>query len=141
MFIETLNKMYNIFKKHLIFLINSLLYTLSQYLLQYTFFGHNLEGLEKNRKIVVFITNSQYVICLIFVCIAFYFAKLIKDKKSGIAQIIISVVIYVSIILILDLFFKVSILEYIVILSGFFNIFVILLIPIKLKDLKVLRKK
>ena len=45
--------MYNILKKHLIFLINSLLYTLSQYLLQYVFFGHNLEGLEKNKKMIV----------------------------------------------------------------------------------------
>ena len=133
--------MYNIFKKHLIFLINSLLYTLSQYLLQYTFFGHNLEGLEKNKKMVIYITNLQYIICLVFVFIAFYFVKLIKDRKSGVVQTLISIIIYFSIIFCIDLFIRVSILEYIIILSGFLTFFIIFLIPIKLKDLTALFRK
>ena len=133
--------MYNILKKHLIFLINSLLYTLSQYLLQYVFFGHNLEGLEKNKKMVIYITNLQYIICIVFVFIAFYFVKLIKDRKSGVVQTLISIIIYFSIIFCIDLFIRVSILEYIIILSGFLTFFIIFLIPIKLKDLTVLYRK
>lgn len=133
--------MYNILKKHLIFLINSLLYTLSQYLLQYVFFGHNLEGLEKNKKMVIYITNLQYIICLVFVFIAFYFVKLIKDRKSGVVQTLISIIIYFSIIFCIDLFIRVSILEYIIILSGFLTFFIIFLIPIKLKDLTALFRK
>ncbi len=133
--------MYNILKKHLIFLINSLLYTLSQYLLQYVFFGHNLEGLEKNKKMVIYITNLQYIICIVFVFIAFYFVKLIKDRKSGVVQTLISIIIYFSIIFCIDLFIRVSILEYIIILSGFLTFFIIFLIPIKLKDLTALFRK
>ena len=133
--------MYNILKKHLIFLINSLLYTLSQYLLQYVFFGHNLEGLEKNKKMVIYITNLQYIICLVFVFISFYFVKLIKDRKSGVVQTLISIIIYFSIIFCIDLFIRVSILEYIIILSGFLTFFIIFLIPIKLKDLTALFRK
>ena len=133
--------MYNILKKHLIFLINSLLYTLSQYLLQYVFFGHNLEGLEKNKKMVIYITSLQYIICLVFVFIAFYFVKLIKDRKSGVVQTLISIIIYFSIIFCIDLFIRVSILEYIIILSGFLTLFIIFLIPIKLKDLTALFRK
>ena len=134
-FIGVLNKMYSSLKKHFIFLINSLLYTLSQYLLQYVFFGHNLEGLEKNKEIVEFITNSQRVIGFAFVCIALYFTKLIMSKKSSIIQLLCCVFIYSVIVLIIVLLIKISMIEYLVILGNFLILLIIFIISAKLKDL------